>query len=111
MLSNRDLGWIAGLLEGEGSFTARNHYGHPRITLGSTDLDVLVRLDSLIPGGTICERKARNSLAANPKRLWTWQLQKHKLAAGWMQTLYPLMGERRQEQIRVVIARWKEGKK
>lgn len=40
------------------------------------------------------------------KQAWSANLGGYR-AAGWMMTVYPLMGERRQQKIREVLAAWK----
>lgn len=49
--SDIEIAWMAGLLEGEGCFTAeggqRARFRYPRITLGMTDRDVVERASVL----------------------------------------------------------------
>jgi len=103
MISTKDLYWLAGLLEGEGCFSVGGGK-YPTITLWMCDLDVIERANDLLR-------------AAEPKRVQrradTDRLPIYYIcltgarAAGWMMTLYSLMGKRRQERIRVVLETWK----
>lgn len=57
-METQDLRWLAGLLEGEGSFCAGppNRPNNPRIELAMTDRDVLDRVASLFQVQYIGER-------------------------------------------------------
>lgn len=103
MWSEADLYWLAGLLEGEGAFTAgpSARPNAPRITLGMTDIDVIRRAADLMGITSI------HTTHRNPK----WQPMYHlslkgKRAVEVMRTLYPLMGSRRQAQIDRALANY-----
>jgi hypothetical protein len=104
LMSEKDLYWLAGLLEGEGSFLkgppSAPH--QPRISLSMTDEDVIKRVSSLWGvkhhpvGKTRCLAKR-----------WTPAFGvclKGSKAAVLMEQLYPLMGRRRQSQIQCALA-------
>jgi hypothetical protein len=96
-----DIRWLAGLLEGEGSFMP--YKGNPRIALSMTDLDVVVRAAVFLHGAVNPIRDKRS-----PRRKILWQTCNYGAnAVGWMMTLYPVMGQRRRARIREVIAAWK----
>lgn len=111
MRSVGDIRWLAGYLEGEGSFMlARNSHcgrgGQVVIAVTNTDEDVLRRALSILGGGTIRLRASNgrgNVLSKKP----IFQLRVcGTLAAGWAMTLFGLMGSRRREQIcRCLLAR------
>ena len=96
-----DVHWLAGLLEGEGSFMpgppSRPHM--PVISVQMTDEDVI--------------RRAANLLGRRPQRVepqrarwtatWHLRLTGHR-AAAWMRHLHPLMGARRRAQIDRALA-------
>ena len=52
MISAADVAWVAGIMEGEGSFVMSNGYKngvcyrYPRVIAGMTDQDVVARLAS-----------------------------------------------------------------
>lgn len=88
-----DLAWLAGILEGEGSFLKAppSDPGRPRISLQMTDEDVVARAAVLL-GVKYSSSKDRKRPTWKP----TFQLQvKGKRAAGLMRELYPQMGQRR----------------
>lgn len=96
---------MAGLFEGEGSFTA-NTYGPRRfieMTLMMTDEDVVRRAAAILgarvygPYGPYKNCK---------KACWQTRLGGAR-CAGWMMTLYVFMGARRQQAIREALDFWK----
>lgn len=92
-----ELAWLAGLLEGEGSFMKAppSDPGRPRISLQMTDEDVVARAAILL-GVKYSTSQDRRCPAWKP----TAQLQvKGKRAVHLMRELYPHMGQRRRQQI------------
>ena len=87
-----DLLWLAGLLEGEGSFDA--HRGkYPRIRLAMTDRDVVGR------AATLMDAKIRLSLHPAPaKPTWHTEISGER-AAEIMRQILPHMGTRRSGRI------------
>lgn len=96
-MTRDDLIWLAGLLEGEGTFDLqRGRY--PRIRLGMTDRDVVGRAATLM--GT----RVRLSLRKAPyKPTWHAEIQGTK-AAALMERLLPHMGARRSATIAAILA-------
>ena len=110
MISTKEIAWLAGLLEGEGSFD-RQFSASPRqirVQVGMTDRDVIEHVANLWKG--TCGGPYQ------PKR-WTkkgelvkasYRTNVHgKHAAAWMMTLYPLMGKRRKATIRKLLCGWR----
>jgi hypothetical protein len=91
-----DLLWLAGLLEGEGSFDAqRGRY--PRIRLAMTDRDVVGRAASLM------DTSVRLSLHPAPvSATWHAEIQGER-AAAIMREVLPHMGTRRSQRIADVL--------
>ncbi|QNO12690.1 LAGLIDADG endonuclease [Arthrobacter phage Snek] len=91
-----DLLWLAGLLEGEGTFDA--HRGkYPRIRLAMTDRDIVGRAASLM------DTKIRLSLHAAPaKPTWHAEISGER-AAEIMRQILPFMGSRRSGKIAEVL--------
>jgi len=91
-----DVLWLAGLLEGEGSFDA--HRGkYPRIRLAMTDRDVVGRAASLM------DAKVRLSLHPAPaKATWHTEISGER-AAEIMREILPHMGTRRSGRIADVL--------
>lgn len=91
-----DLLWLAGLLEGEGTFDA--HRGrYPRIRLAMTDRDVVGRAASLM------DTKLRLALHPAPASA-TWHSEvSGERAADIMRDILPHMGSRRSGKIADVL--------
>jgi hypothetical protein len=91
-----DLLWLAGLLEGEGSFDA--HRGrYPRIRLAMTDRDIVGRAASLM------DSKIRLALHPAPAQA-TWHTEiSGERAAEIMRDILPHMGTRRSGKIANVL--------
>ena len=100
-LSLTELHWLAGLLEGEGSFMAGppSSPGLPIIAVNMTDRDVMVRV------GRIFERKVHLVRPRNVRWRTSYQVRVNGgSAVRWMTLLKPLMGSRRQAQIDRALA-------
>lgn len=103
MISQRDLDWLAGLLEGEGCFmlvtsTSKSHKRYPVIRLKMVDKDIVERAASImntivqkpvdLPSGKIAYNCSVQGLVAIPL----------------LKLLYPLMGMRRKEKIDFILS-------
>jgi len=94
--TDSDVYWLAGLLEGEGTFDA--HRGkYPRIRLAMTDRDIVGRAASLMDTPI---RLALHPLPAQP----TWHSEiSGERAASVMREILPHMGARRSQKIAAVL--------
>ena len=98
----KDLYWLAGIIEGEGSFMfTQDHY--PRVKVKMTDEDIVRRCHAVAGVGTVSGPHQYGTR----KPSWTWVVQKTSDAAGLMMTLYSLMGERRQAKILETLGLWR----
>jgi len=96
-----ELHWLAGLLEGEGSFMTGppSSPGLPVLAVNMTDHDVMARL------GSIFERKVHVVRPRNERWRTSYQVRVHgREAVRWMRLLRPLMGIRRRAQIDRALA-------
>lgn len=99
MISTQQIAWLAGLLEGEGSFMWTKT---PVISVQMTDRDIVCRVASII-GGNVAGPYV-NKYGHKP----TWACRVYgPRAAGWMMTLFTFLGERRQAKISDVLTIWK----
>ena len=98
--TQRDLGWAAGFLEGEGSFHPAHGSGAINaVQVQREPLDLLLTLF----GGSVRLFKRQR---IRDKPTWTWYVSGTR-ARGVMQTLYPLMSDRRRKQIvKVLRTQW-----
>jgi hypothetical protein len=100
-MNERDLYWLAGLLEGEGSFLAGppSAPNSPQISLTMTDEEIVARAAGLL------QTTYRKYVKKQPDRLPAYYLSlKGGRAVAIMRLLRPLMGQRRQAQIDKAVA-------
>jgi hypothetical protein len=97
VIENRDdLLWLAGLLEGEGSFDLHREK-YPRVRLAMTDRDVVGR------AATLLGARVRLSLKAPPNAA-TWHAEiSGTRAAEVMAEILPFMGARRSGKIATIL--------
>ena len=102
------LGWLAGLLEGEGSFLSGppSKPNLPRISIHMADLDVLQKVGALF-GVSVFAQKQRP--APHHEVIYSCLLIGSRAVALMVQ-LRPLMGMRRQAQIDKALASYKAPK-
>jgi hypothetical protein len=100
-LSTAELHWLAGLLEGEGTFMTGppSNPRMPVLAVNMTDQDVMARV------GRLFDRKVQLVRPRNRRWKTSYQLRVQGAAAvRWMTLLRPLMGTRRQTQIDRALA-------
>lgn len=101
-----DLAWLAGLIEGEGSFShhvERKQVHSLRIRVVMSDEDVVRRCLMVSGLGTF---HGPHQDMRNPayKPTWAWQVSSREDVVALMTALRPLMGERRRSQIDECLA-------
>ena len=96
-----DLYWIAGLLEGEGCFSISRNT--PAIIVGMTDEDVVKSVCDTW-GSTL---RGPKRMKGSRKDVWVTSIHGSN-AVGWMQTLFKLLGRRRQTRIREILNVWRK---
>ena len=113
----RDIAWVAGLIDGEGSFLWSNYvhrergkeyqYSRPAIQINMTDEDTIAKVAKYFRTSywKVCPDKR-----GNRKQLYTTHIE-GKRAIGWMLTLHPLMSKRRQEKINEIVGAYREYKR
>jgi hypothetical protein len=104
-MKDQDLYWLAGWLEGEGSFVAAStgrggRYNPPSLDAVTTDEDTAFRVANILgahASGPIRRKKAPY-VKGEPKPIWHIRLRSWR-AVAVMRKIYPLMSARRQAQI------------
>ena len=87
--------WATGIIEGEGYFVRMPNAKSGKIGCRMTDLDVLQRLQELW-GGSIYEVKsAQAKVHTEWKPAWTWILGKRSEVYKVVETMLPLLNQRR----------------
>jgi hypothetical protein len=102
----KDLYWVAGIIEGEGSFTVIYQSKYPQISvqLKMTDKDVIQRTYDIVRSGKV----NGPYYYKGGKPCWQWKIAVQKEAAAFMMTIYPLMCSRRQERIAELLTLWRQ---
>ncbi len=110
MNEDQRLGWLAGFLEGEGSFIYHmridpkgNPHNHFVISAQSTDKDALERV-GVMTNSNVHQVKRLRDEGRGWKPIWSVRVQRRNDVVAWCQRLRPLMSRRRQKQIDVVLA-------
>lgn len=116
MITARELERLAGLFEGEGSFCVlrrkaegRDTYYELTAAFVSSDRDVAEWVQQRLGAGAGLVRTEEKRPSKRPRKpmyhvhVWGYR------AAGWMMTLYSMLGQRRRAQIQGSLARWYNG--
>lgn len=106
-MSAAETAWVAGLLEGEGSFlswpSGRGGRRTVRISMGTTDLDVLERLRDTVGAGYVKAIKPQhNKLGTKP--FWHWHLSARADVRELVLRVHPWLGARRREAAERILA-------
>jgi hypothetical protein len=105
-VSAKEIAWLAGVLEGEGSFGLTNKGKSPAIWLGMTDSDIVERVRVLIdPSKSISLFQDIRKEGYKTSYRITFNGSR---AVEWMMTIYPLMSVRRKAKIKECLLAWKE---
>lgn len=114
MIKLSGIHWLAGLLEGEGSFYLQTHHRlsrklgyHPKhaiIKVGMTDRDVVERAHNIL--GSTHKIESSKYTINSGKIMYVSKLSGNA-AIQWMMTLYSLMGNRRKLKIEEILFYWK----
>lgn len=109
MLQGFELGWIVGLLDGEGCFGAYQDKRRPttwavKVQMECTDLDTVEKLNELVPG-RIWESTYPSRTKNFPvvKRSWRWAISDKTKVKELCSQILPYMCKRRQTQIEFVL--------
>lgn len=109
MATVKDLGYLAGIIDGEGCLQLRDNHNkgrrfYPRITVKMTDLDVLQKCQRITGAGNI--RPIKN-VPLGYKPQWSWTVEKGRDASAILMTIYSMMSARRQEKIVEILRGWR----
>jgi hypothetical protein len=113
-MSELELMWVAGLLEGEGCFRLfrdtqrwrdrKYVYLRPRVVCAMTDRDVIDRLHAVTGIGRVALGRTTKP---GYKTYWQWIVSRDSDALELMRTVYPHMGERRRHKIEEICIWWR----
>lgn len=103
-MKSTDLYWLAGLFDGEASFSWDRKSRSCHVQLAMTDEDTIIKVCKLL-------KHPRYYLVKKQKPHYKQCYSIHasgKLAAGIMMTLFSLLCKRRQERILSILEEWKK---
>jgi hypothetical protein len=92
-LTERDLGWLAGILEGEGCFSI-SQTGTVQVRVAMTDEDVVRRCQAVTGIGVILQQRQQQR-----QQMWRWSVNRARDVIDLLALVRPLMGQRRQTKI------------
>lgn len=96
MMDQVDIGWVAGIIEGEGTICSRpRKNGSTYVEVLMTDEDTIQRLHSITEMG----HKRGPYFRENRKPFWVWHVADSSDVARLLGAIYPIMSQRRQEVI------------
>lgn len=98
-MRSEDIAWFAGLFEGEGCFSYDKKFQALRLYLGSTDLDILERIQQVLGVGSISKQKEK----PNRKTFWMWYISKRKDVDFVCELIRPWLGVRRTARLNEII--------
>lgn len=102
-MSEVEKAWLAGLLEGEGSFMRLDRASRPgerpRLSCIMSDLDIIQRLADVTGVGIVKLHPTRDDNRLGKKPLYSWITTRHAEVRDICHAIRPHMGERRRAQI------------
>lgn len=106
-MDTKNVIWLAGILEGEGSFcyqsTNKKSRPLPWISIAMSDEDVIAKVSK------IWNKKYSGYQPKNMKQKMMYQTAvRGNLAASWMMILYQFMGNRRSQKIKYILEEWRK---
>lgn len=98
MPSDLDIGWVAGLIEGEGTFSIGKDHSC-RMSVRMTDEDVLIRAHAAF-GGTLAGPYQE---VPRVKPIWCWSITRREILIPFLNMILPHMGDRRSARIQELL--------
>ncbi len=100
-MTGRESAWVAGLLEGKGSFACQRSrgYHHHIVSLNMADREVVTKLATVTGMGTVRPRRRQKG----EKQLWLWRVYADADVTDLLDQIRPYMGERRGAQIDAIL--------
>ncbi len=106
MLSHFELGWLVGILEGEGSFWVmkkKPHYRYPKISVVMCDYDTVARVARMFGDRTVTPQASRSE---SRKPMFRANLMGQG-ALDLMERVHPHMSVRRQAKIEELLVEFR----
>lgn len=107
MMTQVDIGWVAGMIEGEGSILSYVPKGRKsvrrHISIDSVDKDIITKLQSVTGCGRVYGPYTPPAKNIGKQDLYRWLVADKKSIMRLLLAVYPLMGSRRKIQISKVV--------
>ena len=92
-MTDTQIAWVSGLFEGEGCIHIRKKQRGLILSLCSTDIDIVQRLQELVGGKFAL--KTRNTVPEHWKPIYDWKLHANEQTKALLLKMLPFFGERR----------------
>ena len=89
-LSDKEIGYVAGLMDADGSIGSSGKYYQPRVQITNTNTNVMKWLLDNI-GGVVYKESSSTGLIKSRKQVYRWQLLKNKEVIGFLELIIPLL--------------------
>lgn len=96
------LGWLVGILEGEGSFSVvrtTGRLGRLSVTVEMIDEDTIQRLRAVTGVGTLNSRQRGDEKSRGRQKLFSWTVSRREDVLALSRLVYPWLSARRQRQV------------
>ena len=108
-ISDLDMNWLAGIIEGEGSFvstpTRQRGGSSVFISIQMTDRDILERVSKIVGYGCVRDvRLSARAIERGWKPTFVWRIGAKSVVRPLLSLLFPIMGNRRQKRIKECLA-------
>ena len=104
-MNDIQIGWVAGIMDGEGtiSMDRRGIWRYPRISITSTDIEILVRIKETC-GGFISPKK---STGLKHKNAWQWCISSSAMVIKMLTAIEPhLMCPKKKRRAAFILENW-----
>ncbi len=102
-MNDLQLGWVAGIIEGEGCFIHQKERDHLRIQVKMTDEVVINRLQEITNVGRVRPADVKGKLEHH-KDKWIWVVTKRDDTLWLAEKIMPLLSQRRRHRLQEILA-------
>lgn len=102
-MTEGQIGWVAGIIEGEGTIAVPPGNIYPSIRVEMADKDIIDRLQSITGLGKVVMRKTKQQ--PHHKTKWVWSVCARAEVISLIEEITPWRGERRLDRINQAVVR------
>lgn len=100
-MTDLEVGWLAGIIEGEGTIAIPKSDAYPSVRVEMCDKDIIDRLQTITDMGSVRPRKTKQ--APHHKDKWLWCVCARREVLQLLLAITPLMGDRRLARIQDAV--------